>query len=91
MAISYLKIFGPSSFSILAFYTNPFASRNEQRKRKILYKKNKPLNILTTHLKSGYSNLICIAVVRTFVYNKEKDVYDKGELLWQSQQIYMRE
>ena len=34
----------------------------------------------------------CIAIVRTSVYNKEKDMHEKGALLlWQSQQIYMRE
>lgn len=32
----------------------------------------------------------CIAVVRTILYNKEKDMHDKGALsLCQSQQIYM--
>ena len=34
----------------------------------------------------------CIAIVRTSVYNKDKDMHEKGALLlWQSQQIYMRE
>ena len=42
-------------------------------KEKFCTKKNKPLNILTTHLKSGSSNLVCIAVVRTLVYNLEFD------------------
>ena len=34
----------------------------------------------------------CIAIVRTIVYNKKEDMYEKGVLLlWQSQQIYMLE
>ena len=34
----------------------------------------------------------CIAIVWTLVYNKGKDMHEKGALLlWQSQQIYMRE
>ena len=34
----------------------------------------------------------CIAIVRTIVYNKKEDMYEKGVLLlWLSQQIYMLE
>ena len=42
------------------------------------------------NMKFMFTGENCIAIVRTNMYNEEKDMHEKGALLlWQSQQIYM--